>query len=835
MPTTWRQPAIIVVLGLLFFLPLLLHPDQVLYSDHSDLLTETLPAKRFLVRSWQQTGELPLWNPYSYGGMPFIHDVKVAAFYPLHLPLYLLPEGWLGPALSWLVLLHVIAAGLCMFAYARSQGLGPTGALVAGLGYMFAGKWLLHLLAGGQYVLAPLAWLPLVLLGLEGAHRALKTGRPGRNSLLRATWAGAAFALIVLGGHPQMTVYAGLFVALWTLGPALEKAGYLGDTGATLRVPAPRRAPRSWQRTCLSLAAWLGFGTWAALVAAALAAVELLPAVEAMTQATRGEGVSSGSSLALSVLVALELIGAPVTGPSWELPGGLGVLWVVGAVLGALLGPRRARFQAGVAVLLLLFGLGGGAALQFLPGLGLFQIHFRMLLLLAVPVALLTGHATQALLDGAVGPRRARAVLLAVVCVAAACFAMRYFLAERQALLPPVYWLAMLAAAPVAFWLLGRVGPASRAGPDAPTTARHDGGAAIARGFCFSRQAAPTVWLLLLLADLWALGWPLVAVRSQETVYAPSACVRYLAGSRAEHGRVLDRGLTEPSASPLDPALPLLLEIESLRGYNSVDVRRYKEYLQFIMDDDQPVRPRHGPFGFPILANFRIENKSLLDLLGTRYLLQPTRPSRKWLQGLQGRGEVSEDPAWRKVYEDPDPRAYLIILGGVQDLPPFTVYANQTVLPRAFVVPRAKPLHEGGEVLAALKAADFRREVLLEGADAEEASTPVEEGFRPAVLREYQPNRVVVEVDGGAPGYLVLADVWFPGWTCTVDGRGVPVRRGDYLFRAVALPAGAREVVFRFEPWSYRWGGWISGTALALVALGSALALFARRLRGVKP
>ena len=96
MPTAVRHLAVLAVLCLLFFAELVLHPDLLLYSDHSDLLTETLPAKRFLVRSWQQTGEVPLWCPYSYGGMPFIHDVKVAAFYPPHWPLYLLKEEQIG-------------------------------------------------------------------------------------------------------------------------------------------------------------------------------------------------------------------------------------------------------------------------------------------------------------------------------------------------------------------------------------------------------------------------------------------------------------------------------------------------------------------------------------------------------------------------------------------------------------------------------------------------------------------------------------------------------------------------------------------------------------------
>src|SRR5262245_27523930 len=109
---------LLAALGLAFFAPLVLHPTETLYSEHSDLLALHLPLKHFLVRSWQETGELPLWNPYSFAGMPFVHDVQVAAFYPPHLLLYVLPVEWLGTALSWLVVLHVIIAGWCMYAYA---------------------------------------------------------------------------------------------------------------------------------------------------------------------------------------------------------------------------------------------------------------------------------------------------------------------------------------------------------------------------------------------------------------------------------------------------------------------------------------------------------------------------------------------------------------------------------------------------------------------------------------------------------------------------------------------------------------------------------------------
>src|ERR1700731_4918319 len=82
-----RYPLVIAALGLLFFADLVLHPGQVLYSDWSDLVALPIPAHHFLVRSWQETGQLPRWCPYRYGGMPFLHDVQLATFYPLHWPL----------------------------------------------------------------------------------------------------------------------------------------------------------------------------------------------------------------------------------------------------------------------------------------------------------------------------------------------------------------------------------------------------------------------------------------------------------------------------------------------------------------------------------------------------------------------------------------------------------------------------------------------------------------------------------------------------------------------------------------------------------------------------
>ncbi len=90
---------------------------------------------------------------------------------------------------------------------------------------------------------------------------------------------------------------------------------------------------------------------------------------------------------------------------------------------------------------------------------------------------------------------------------------------------------------------------------------------------------------------------------------------------------------------------------------------------------------------------------------------------------------------------------------------------------------------------------------------------------------------MTVRTGPGPAGYLVLADVWYPGWRCTLDGRETPLYRANYLFRAAAVPAGDHEVIFSFEPASYR-----RGRTLSLAGLGVVVATFVigswRRKRG---
>jgi len=790
----WGPQLLLAVLGLVFFSELVLHPTQTLYSDYSDLFILHLPAKKFLVRSWQETGELPLWCPYNFAGLPFLHDIQVSAFYPAHWPLLLLPEERLGAALSWLVVVHVIVAGWTMYAYARHEGLHGAGAFVAAIGYMFTGKWLLHILAGGHYNMVPLAWLPLVLLWLEQAIQ--------RRSLLRATWAGAAFSLFILGAYPYVTLYAGVFLILWTFGIVVEQG-------------------RS--RILQNIVWWTGLGTWSALIAVALGAVQLLPGMEAAAGASRSAGVAvTGETLLNGIRSVVGLVGPPLTNEPncWENRAGLGVLWLGLAVLAPRFGSARTRYQAGVCLLLFGFVLGGSALVQWVPGFRLFRLPSRMFLIIALPVALLAGKTTQAIFQkGHISPeaiQECRGILVKLtlgVLFLAGVYGLTLTAQRRDWQLQyHPYWITLILTIPGICWLLSQ-----RARECNFADNRRHGSSRLCH-----------VWALFLGIDMAALTRGRVAVRPEEEIFSPSPCVRYLAQRRHEHGRILDFNPEENAANhtPLWPGLPVVERIEPLRGFNPIDVRRYKEYLQFITNEDKPLETIDGMFTGPILGTFPIVNQGLADLLGVRYLVQPANLPL---------GLSVQDPAgrkfWKPVLEDSAAKTFNIISVqaggtdcGLQPLPPYRIYENQNVFPRAFVVPEAVPLPDHSRVLAELTATDFRRRVLLEDFENSEAGSDLggisgseHNQMQVANVREYRPNRITLDLDAKESGYLVLTDVWFPGWTCMVDGQPACIHRANYLFRAVAVPAGAKQVVFTFAPQSYAWGKAISFAGLVLV------------------
>src|SRR5437762_3179719 len=127
-------------------------------------------------------GEVPLWNPYNYGGHPFLADTQAAVFYPPRLLTIAILNSTGGStpqrmydALQQEMVFHALIASLLMYAFVRRLTLGElhsvAAGLVAGLTFAYGG----YLTGYPQLQLAVMeagVWLPLALLGIHEATRA---------------------------------------------------------------------------------------------------------------------------------------------------------------------------------------------------------------------------------------------------------------------------------------------------------------------------------------------------------------------------------------------------------------------------------------------------------------------------------------------------------------------------------------------------------------------------------------------------------------------------------------------------------------------------------------
>ena len=87
------------------------------------------------------------------------------------------------------------------------------------------------------------------------------------------------------------------------------------------------------------------------------------------------------------------------------------------------------------------------------------------------------------------------------------------------------------------------------------------------------------------------------------------------------------------------------------------------------------------------------------------------------------------------------------------------------------------------------------------------------------VLKEYEANRLAYEATSTKGGVVVFSDIYYPGWSCTIDGKETPIARVNYVLRAIQVPAGKHSIVMSFYPKSVQVTETIAYIALALLVV----------------
>ena len=376
-----------VLLSVLFYRDFVFGPETMLFG--TDMLDQAYQLRKFGVEEIRSGRGFPLWNPFVYGGLPYLAVLPGPVFYPTSLLYLLMP---LHRAIGWTFVLHTALGGIFAYAAGRSLRLGPWASAVVGLAFMFTGMVVSTLYGGHDGRMFVMVLVPLAFACLE---RGLQTGRPG--------WfvgMGMVVAMQVFTPHVQLMYYSSLCLSFYALLRILEV--WRGDE---VGVPGAGR-----------LLGWLSFGF---VIAALIGAAQLVPTWRILEIAVRGGTGESGYPFAASwALPPQEVTSLFLT----DLIGSLGTYWgtnpfklhteylgavtVVLALLGltAVRSDLRVRNLGAIALLCLLFALGAATPIHRLmyvviPFVSRFRAPSMMLGPGALFVALLAGIGWQRVLD----------------------------------------------------------------------------------------------------------------------------------------------------------------------------------------------------------------------------------------------------------------------------------------------------------------------------------------------------------------------------------------------------------------------------------------------------
>ncbi len=744
----------------------------------SDQLWAGIPFRDFWAEEFHRTGHIPLWNPYIFGGMPFVGAMHGDIFYPTSfLRLFLRADTVLGIVFA----LHLYLAGLFTYAFLRTLGLSWTASVVGGIGYQLTGIVVSLVSPGHDGKIVVESLLPMLLTSLVIGIRHRRLEGFGLTALI--------VGLDLLSPQAQCSQYSLIF------------AGFLALYLCFVDEQRPETVPQRWTALGLAgLAVVLGFG---------VAMIQYVPFIKYSPYGARFIGAGNweyATAYAMPPANIVDWFTATFTGSTvW------GTYWVGELV------KLHSEYLGAAVVVLAALGIAKPADRKFAWFLGGVWLFFLLICLGAHTPFYRIWYTVMPTVKSTRAPGMAFFIPAFVVCYFAARGVERLERGEKS-----VVTIFAFAGAGILL-LLGLSGAmttiAENAAGESATAVRGEAGiisagAALAglfgllATFIAVAAARGRIRGAALAAALCAVAGTDLMINAKRyyqyfppapQLYAPDSVVKHIMDTPKPY-RVFDFMFTQ--SGPSYPQNFLMYErIPQVLGYHGNEMHAYDQLMG----------------GKNVWRN--MTSLRLYPLLGVRYVIFPVNVA---------------VPGYHIVARTSQPAA--TELGRVN--PEVDLYEADSIPPYARVVPGAVKVPDSTAVATLLDPRlDFNRLVLL-SPDAP-ISPPSVATMPPALasrasVTHWEPGKMNIHLDPvpEQDAWLVVAENWYPDWNATVDGRPVKPVRGQGSLIALPVPKGAKDVALWFSSPAYAKGKGITLASLALIAVWIVVPPVRRRRRG---
>ncbi|HUP01629.1 MAG TPA: hypothetical protein VM737_08935 [Gemmatimonadota bacterium] len=779
----WIFLGVMALATLVFFASFVTDPGAMLFG--TDMIGQAYQSRAFAVQEIQAGRGLPQWNPFVYGGLPYLSILPYPVYYPSSLLYFVIP---LHRAIGWAFVLHFLLAGVLAYGLARELKLAPGAAAVAGVAYMFTGYLVSHLYAGQDGRMFAMTWTPALFLLAERAIT--------RRRIHWFLWMAGVVALQVFTPHVQMMVFAALAVAAYV----------------AFRLIRLYRAERDLRTVAIL------FGAFAAayMLAGLIALVEIWPTLGMVQFSHRAErGYAYASSWAMPVRETLGVMWPAFQGTLETYWGTnlfklhteyLGAVPILLAVV-ALTARRTPRiwFFAALAAGALLFAWGGATPVhrlfyETLPMMKSFRAPGMMFSVVALSAVVLAACGAQALYDQRAALADPRHPLWKAAGGLGAMWVLLWLWAAGSPEGFYGFWTSLLYGGEVAPERAAAMAAAMEAFVPAfgLFTLYWAGGLAVLWGAAQGRiapLAACGLLAALTLVDLWRVDRKFYDILPVARLTTAGPTVEFLQ-DEPEPYRVL------PLPDAFGPNDLMLFRIPAVTGSQNFRLRWWDD----LVGEDMT----------------RLGDSRIWQLLNIQYLVsgQPLE--------VEGLDLVHEGD--RVVYASTDPSAGAWIVHAAVQAPANGGAPATALLEPAFDPRRQALLAPGSKVpsLATPPAGQAPANGVLANGVAEAAAPESVEWI------ERSPDRLVLDVRTPADGLLVLSEIYHPYWRATVDGAPAQVLQVNVALRGVPVTAGRHRVAMSFRDPKVTYGAWGSLAGLALW-IGALACTWRRRDAAVRP